>query len=104
MSNGRNMREMESVIKRKDGNILARCRAGKVGLILKKTRRNGRVVYSGRALEADDMDCEYRITQLRNGRLSKRRWQSVDPFPIGFLPLDEVKTLLAGGLVSRGCR
>lgn len=91
------MKEMESVVTKKVGNIVAYCQRGKMGLILKK--KDG--VWHGRILEADEIDCEYRIMQIRNGRLSKKRWQSKAPDPIGFLPPDEVATLLAGGTVTR---
>jgi hypothetical protein len=101
---------MESVVTPKVGSIVARSSTGTIGLILYKgcTAPRGRApkrvaLYTGRVLEFKDIDCEYRIMQIREGKLTKRKWQSVDPFPIGFLPPDEVKTLLAGGSVTRGC-
>lgn len=83
--------------------ILARCTQGRIGLILNVSEKKGKTEYRGRILEYDDMDCEYRITQVRNARLTKKRWSSVDPNPIGFLPKEEVDALIAGKSVSRGC-
>ena len=100
------MQEMESVVTKKVGNIVAYCRngKGKMGLILKKIKKGTKVLYTGRMLEADEIDCEYRIMQIRNGRLSKKRWESSCPYPIGFLPPEEVKSLLGGDIVNRGCK
>lgn len=97
------MDEMESVVTPEVGNIVAYCRSGKMGLILKKVKTEKGPKWQGRILEADAIDCEYRIMQIKNGKLSKKNWSSVDPNPIGFLPPDEVKVLIAGGLVNRGC-
>lgn len=97
--NENRMREMERAVPRREGCIVAQCRRGKIGLILKKTKTG----YVGRVLSYTDADCEYRIMQIRNGRLLRTRWTSRDPFPIGYLPRAEVKILLDGGTVTRGC-
>lgn len=93
------VKEMRDIT-RADGNVVAYSRAGlgKLGLILKKTKDG----YVGRELILDNLDCEYRIAQVRNARLG-RAWKTKRPWMVGFLPADEVKQLLAGERVSRGC-
>ena len=80
----------------KDGNVLAYCKKEIIGVILNKIKG----VYHGRVLIADNIDCEYRITQIKNARLGKK-WQSKDPYCIGFITAEETKKLLAGETVSR---
>jgi len=94
------MNEMKDITKRV-GNVVARCKHGKVGLILEKVKTAKGVLWKGRVLEAEDYDCEYRILQIKNARLSAKKWQAITPEPLGFLPASEVKILLAGGTVSR---
>lgn len=86
-------------ITRKTGSVVAYCKRNVLGIILKKERG----LYIGRKLLADGIDCEYRITQVKNAKLGGR-WQSEDPDCIGFIPADETKRLLAGETVNRGCK
>ncbi len=80
----------------KIGYVLARSRSNALGVILRRTK--GKCY--GRTLLADEVDCEYRITCVKNARLGGR-WESKEPYCIGFLPTDEVKCMLKGETVTR---
>ena len=95
------MQEMESVVTKRVGNIVAFNKRGQMGLILKKTKTTKETTWYGKVLEVEQADSEYRILCVKHAKLSNKDWQSTNPNPIGFLPPDEVKTLLQGGTVPR---
>jgi hypothetical protein len=101
--NEERMVEMEKSVPQKVGSIVAYCKAGKMGLILKKEKKGNDFLWTGRILDATKIDAEYRILQIKDGKLLNKKWQSSDPDPIGFLPPEEVKALIDGGVVNRGC-
>ncbi len=101
IKNAEQMKEMRSVITTGKGFILARCAMNRIGLITGIKRIDGRLTYVGKRFVCADMDCELRHTNYRNARLADQ-WQSVDPFPIGYVAMEGVNLLLSGHTISNG--